>query len=253
MEDREKFADKIGKLLAKAESTTPQEAEALLQKAQELMSRYSIDEAMVAAARGLESAEKVVEERIEYRGIFREASFEIGEALCGPNECRHLISRGRNTTVLIVIGFEGDVARVKMLDASVQIQAHGALLKWQKEQDRSHMSGMQWYKARREFLFGFATGLDAQLARAHDKAVREAKKAVDINPEGTSSSVELVLRDKKQRVDDWVDESYGKLRSVSRRYSSGGFAARNAGHDAGRSADISGRGKVTGPRRELTS
>lgn len=254
LEDREKFADKIGKLLAKAESTTPEEAELLLQKAQELMSRYSIDEAMVAAARGVESAEKVVEERIVYTGIFREAAFDIGRALVEPNECRHLISRRGNTTTLVVIGFEGDVSRVKMLDASVQIQARGALLRWQKDQDRTHMSSMQWYKARREFLFGFSEGLRSQLDAAHKKAVKEAKADEKPSPDSPSSgSVEIVLRDKKQRVTDWIDEKYGRLSTTSRRYSSGGYAARGAGHDAGRRADASGRGKVSGSARELTS
>jgi hypothetical protein len=253
-EDREKFADKIGKLLAKAESTTPEEAELLLQKAQELMSRYSIDEAMVAAARGLESAEKVVEERIVYTGIFREAAFDIGKALCAPNECHHLISHGGKTTTLVVIGFEGDVSRVKMLDSSIQIQARGALLKWQKDQDRTHMGSMEWYKARREFLFGFAEGLRTQLEAAHAKAVKEAKADEKPSPTSpSSSSVELVLRDKKQRVSDWIDETYGRLTTTSRRYSSGGYAARVAGHDAGRRADASGRGKVSGRTRELAS
>lgn len=254
IEDRKKFADKIGKLLAKAESTTPEEAELLLQKAQELMSRYSIDEAMVQAARGIESAEKVVEERITYTGIFKDAAFDIGRALCEPNECRHLISRQGNKTALVVIGFEGDVSRVKMLDSSVQIQARGALLKWTKDQDRTFMSGMQWYKARREFLFGFAEGLRAQLWAAHASAVKAAKADEKPSPDGPSSgSVELVLRDKKQRVTDWIDQTYGKLGSTSRRYSSGGYAARDAGSTAGRRADASGRGKVQGRTKALTS
>jgi hypothetical protein len=251
VEDREKFADKIGKLLAKAESTTPEEAELLLGKAQELMTRYAIDEAMVAAARGIEAAEKIVEVRITYTGIFREAAFDIGKALCAPNECRHLISRGSNQTTLVVIGFEGDVERVKMLDASVQIQARGAMLKWAKDQDRTYMSGMQWYKARREFLFGFAHGLHMQLAVAHKVAVKVAED--EQAPTEESGSVALVLRDKKVRVNDWIDETYGKLTSSTRRYSSGGYGAHAAGSVAGHRADATGRGKVGGQARQLTS
>ena len=40
---QEKYAEKIAKLLAKAESTTPAEAELLLEKAQSLMSQYAVD------------------------------------------------------------------------------------------------------------------------------------------------------------------------------------------------------------------
>jgi hypothetical protein len=253
MESREKFADKISKLLAKAESTNSDaEAEALVAKAQEWMTEYAIDEAMIDAARGLESAEKVVEAQIVYRGIFRVASFDIGKVLCKPNDCRHLISNGHNTTTLYVVGFESDVARVKMLDASVQIQAHGALLRWGREPEQVEakriLSGMQWYKSRREFLFGFANGLEAQLAKARGKAVKTAQAKQSSGP---SDSVELVLRDKKARVDDWVDQSYGELRNVSRRYSSGGHGARSAGHAAGQRANASGRGEVHGNARSL--
>ena len=46
------YADMINKLLRKAESTTPEEAEALFAKAQELMVKYAIDEAMLNAAKG---------------------------------------------------------------------------------------------------------------------------------------------------------------------------------------------------------
>lgn len=245
MQSKEKFADKISKLLLKAESTTTAEAESLVAKAQELMTRYAIDEAMVDAARGIEAVQKVVEEVITYTGIFHAAAWNIGAALCGPNECRHLIRKLDRASDLFVIGFEGDVARVKMLDASVQIQARGALLRWSREQDRTWMSGMQWFKARRGFLFGFADGLTDQLATVHDRVVAEAQKE--------ESSVALVLRDKKQRVGDWIDEKYGKLHSSSRRYSGGGADAHAAGRSAGQRADIAGRGRVPGRTRELTA
>ena len=49
----DKLLDRVRKLLAKAEdeSVTPPEAQALTAKAAELMARYGIDRAMLAAAR----------------------------------------------------------------------------------------------------------------------------------------------------------------------------------------------------------
>jgi hypothetical protein len=48
-----------------------------------------------------------------------------------------------------------------------------------------------------------------------------------------------VLLSKKERVQDWVDSTYGgTLRSVRRNYSSGGYAAANAGYQAGQNADL---------------
>lgn len=52
MAEVEKTIDKVLKLLAKAESTTEAEAEALTAKAAELMMREAIDEAMLAKAQG---------------------------------------------------------------------------------------------------------------------------------------------------------------------------------------------------------
>lgn len=243
MTDTTKYAAKIDKLLAKASSTnSTAEAEALLEKAQEWMTEYAIDEAMLAKVRGLESAEKIVCEYITYTGIFRDAMFDTGKVIAQANDCRVLIDKTGNITNLMVNGFEKDVARVKVLDSEAQIIASRALLRWQKEQDRSLYPGMAWYKARREFLLGFAMGLSTKLAGARANAMK-TKQAEQSS--GPSDSVEIVLRDKKARVDDWMDKTYGRFVKRSRRYSSGGRAARDAGHSAGLSANI-GQGAVAG-------
>lgn len=253
---QEKYADKIAKLLRKAESTTPEEAEALIAKAQQLMTEYAIDEALLAKARGEEVTEEIVEEDITYKGVYHAALFDIGYAIALANDCRGLIGKHGKYTRLHVIGFKSDVERVRMLDASVQIQAVGALTKWWSEQDSSWMTAMDKFKARREFLFGFARGLGHQLTAAKVAGEKAAAKTqaerAHVSQDDAVESVALVVRSKKARVQDWMDEAYGKrLRSSSRRYSSGGHDARAAGSAAGRRADVSGRSKVGGTRREL--
>jgi hypothetical protein len=261
--EQERYADKIAKLLRKAESTTPEEAEALVAKAQELMTEYAISEELLARARGDNRAEReeVVQETIEFTGIFRQALYEIGQVITKANDCRamheNVTWKRPHTTILYVIGYESDVRRVHLLNASVQIQAQGALAKWWRDQDTGWMSGMQKYKARREFLFAFARGLNDKLGAAREAGQRAAAAAKaqrdSVTSQEASESVALVVRDKKQRVNDWIDDKYGnEIRTVSRNYSRGSAAAEAAGYDAGQSADLNRGGRVGGRQRELT-
>jgi len=243
----EDYARKIDMLLAKAESTPePAEAEALIEKAQKLCSKYAIDEAMIAAARNGKAPEKIVREEIIYKGTFAKAYFRIGQAVALANECRVLIRKEYSGDVAMVcIGFESDVARVKQLNAAVQIQAAGSLAVWSKEQrtmpNWKYLDKGEKWRNRRQFLNSFGAGLGEQLERARGQATKEAEASVE------TGSVALVLRDKKDRVDDWVDQTYGKLRRTHSREYGGSSRAYAAGHAAGMRADAtSGSGSVRG-------
>src|SRR5437868_13324419 len=76
---QDKWADKIAALLRKAESTTPEEAELLMAKAQELMAKYAIDEAMLNAARGVKDrkADPIMWDEFVTVGIYRHALYMI--------------------------------------------------------------------------------------------------------------------------------------------------------------------------------
>ena len=66
--------------------------------------------------------------------------------------------------------------------------------------------------------------------------------------EESSSSVALVLRSRKDRVDEWFDKKYGNsLRSSRQSYRRENYGARAAGSAAGSRADI-GQGRVGGRR-----
>jgi hypothetical protein len=231
---KEDYARKIDGLLQKAESTdSPAEAETFLEGAQRLMKRYSIDRAMIDAVRDGSKAEEIVRTEVAYNGSFRKPKYRIGAAIAMANDCRVLQRRGPGRLMtLVIIGFEGDVERAKMLDASVQIQGQTAMQQWAHEQRdflRAISSSERW-REKRQFLTSFAMGLDVQLKRAAAAATRE------VESEHEGGSVALVLRDKKQRVDDWMDKEYGELREcVSREYagsSSSAAAGRAAGHRA---------------------
>lgn len=259
----EKYADKIAKLLRKAEDPNiPQpEAEAFFMKAQELMREYAIDEAMLASARGIElTPENVVEEQIHYHSTYSRAQFEIGAAIARANDCKVLVTRGKDLmrTTLWIVGLESDVARVKMLNSSIQIQSMASLTRWWATQDvPSYYTQRDKFKMRRTFLFGYAKGLAHKLALANERARSTATQHEmhrrQIEPGEAVQSVELVLRDRKRLVMDYYDEKYGGLRGKGVRYNGGGEGARMAGVEAGRNANVSSDPQVRRQgQREIT-
>lgn len=251
MTETDKFADKIAKLLRKAESTTPEEAELLIAKAQELMVTYAIDEEMLARVTGdlRKERDHIVEETIEYTGLFREALRDVGSAIAGANDVRTLISswpryEGRKRVKvarLHIVGFSEDVRRVHMLNASLQIQAAAAQLQWWSEKDRSGYSRQEAWQSRRTFLFGFAQGVREKLFAARKRGEEQAQMNVAArDPNAGADSVALMLRDKRSQVKDWIDQKYGQsLRGVSRNYKHG--SGYGDGVNAGRRADTGDR------------
>lgn len=254
MEDqRAKYAAKIEKLLRKAESTTPAEAEALMAKAEELMMTWAIDQAMIDSIRGKEKREEIVKFEKWYEGVYNRALYDIGSSIAYPNDLRVLQSKMDKKMRITVIGFESDVENWKILDASLQLQAIRALNNWWKNTDTSWYSAMDKYKARRDFLWGFAAGVGNQLSDARRAAEKEAARMEaernQVDDKTASESVSLVLASRKQQVNAWVDKTYGKLRSArpanyARSYSGGN----GAGYKAGSTADV-GRPQVGGGKK----
>lgn len=253
-----RYAAKIAGLLAKAESTTPEEAELLIAKAQELMVKYAIEEELVLQAQGRKRTAEITQDEIAHTGIYRQAKFDITSEIAKANGCRVMIDnrnwRKPAEVACILVGFEDDIERIRMLDASIQIQAAAALAKWWKDNAQPWWSGMDKYKQRREFLFGFARGLRENLALAQQRAqaevVEEQAAAQQVDESVVAEGVALVVRDRKQAVADWYDKEYGgRTRSVTRNYSRGGGDANHAGRAEGRRADV-GRDRL-GKRGEL--
>ena len=257
MADQAKYAEKIAKILRQAESVagTP-EADTFVRRAQELMTTWCIDEAMLARARGdVEKVkEDIIEETIEYKGVYHRAQYQIGSTITGSNDCKALITNYGKSSHLHVIGFESDVRNVLMLNTSLQIQCADALNKWWQKQDTGWMSAMDKFKERREFIYGFASGLASQLYTAKtagrvQAAQNEAQRS-EIDLEQATESVALVIRTKEENVKDWIDNRYGRLRpgrATSR--SRGGYGASSAGRAAGSTANA-GRSSIGGSSRK---
>jgi hypothetical protein len=254
--DQERYADKIAKLLAKAESTTPEEAELLIAKAQELMTEYAISEAMIDAARGVERDE-IVQEELVYFGTFYKVIPYLGWAAMSANNCRGFYrdwqrrepepgKKPQRCYVITCVGFKSDVDRVRALDASLRLQCAAAMNEWW--QGSPHAANNEWYsnsdryKIRRSFIDGFAGAVRAKLETAREAGEKAAVEAEAVRSsttvEDATASVALVLRSRKDRVDDWMDKTYGKLgKSRSRSYSVD-YSGHSAGRSAGARADV---------------
>jgi hypothetical protein len=160
------YADKIAKLLRQAEGTdNANEADAFNARAQSLMIKYAVSEELLAQAEGRQVQDTIVQETIVYKGIFHMALFDIGRAIGDANSCRVLIQKhpGVTQTDMLLIGFKSDVTNVKVLDASLQVQASTAMQRWYRRQDVTGYTAMMKAKMRRQFLMSFAKGLKYKL------------------------------------------------------------------------------------------
>lgn len=236
----EKKIDLIAQLLAKAESTTPEEAQALTEAAARLMTKYMIDEATIAARRakqGTGKAEQIVQVHHDLVGSYRKALLNvwvsIGSAY-GPIKFLKGNDNGKFIR-LYVIGFESDVQQFVTLGKSLEIQGAVALRDWWKT-NKPLYAGVRSYEqweARSSFLNGFGRGAASRITDGKAQAVSEA-----------GPGTELVLADRSAAVEEHYDNmAKGKGRSM--KYSYDG-AAHGAGHTAGRNANTGGRSMTQG-------
>jgi len=227
----EKKIDLIAQMLAKAESTTPEEAEALMEHAARLMKKYMIDQAVIdeRRAKAGKASEKIVEEPLHFTGAYRGEMLHLCNMVAtGLGTLRGMQSTSRNKVFTYwLIGFESDVAQAKLLINSLQVQAAVAVRSWWKvhKEDYSWESAYNQEKARRSFVHGFGTGAGLRILENAQQAVQEASK-------GT----EIVLVSRKSRVDDHMDEKTG-LKAARPRKATGGGSAAGYGYLAGQQAN----------------
>ena len=235
---------RIQALLAKAESTSfPEEAEACIAKAQELMARHSIDQAVLEAARGSASVADVM---VTIPAPYASAKASLLGAVASANRCRAVVGRGLNgTQYCTLVGYEADLDVVQTLFASLSIQAVRFML---AEAVPPH-DGVRAF--RHAFLLAYAQRIGQRLREAERAAQLEAERAA--YPAGDTSgasSVGVVLADRSRQVDAALDRLFPRLTTRTTTASSG------AGYERGRkAADRAslGRRGVNGGGRALGS
>jgi len=211
---------RVRKLLAMAEdpACTAAEAEAFTAKATELIAKYGVDQALLAAADP--SVTPVGDRMVTLVPPYARDKAALLAAVAAPLRCRvvHLARQGANRSHLF--GHAVDLERVELLFTSLLVQAaHG--LAGAEVPQWEHPAAY-----RRSWLAGYTQAVQARLWAAERSAADSAPGA------------ELVLVDRTALVEQRRDEVYPRLAKLGpRRLRGGGL---QHGYRAGQTADLGG-------------
>lgn len=269
----EKILNRIKALLAKAESTNHEaEADAFFAKAQDLMMKFAVDEAMLAAAGGKGQREQIVTRTIDLRSWIQEIQGSFLGGLAPILNCRTYRSGNARTNRrrYYIVGFESDAIFCELLFSSIAAQAwraalhegHAGRTKVKCEdcngtgEDQFYLDGTPCSHCKGKGTRQQSKGTQAKsflegyfgrvLIRARERYV---KMEAEAGP-GTA----LALRDRGDQVSDWLKNNVSLTAARASRRRAFDPESYSAGHRAGERADISGgRGHVKGGgRKELS-
>jgi len=223
----ETLIQRVRKLFDKAESTdNPHEAELFAHKAAELVARHRIDPDHLASDR-LDELE--IREIPIGRGAYVRGRLALVTAVAEANDVRIVFQATPTGTIAFAAGHRSDLDVVEVMYTSLHAQAASQM----ESQRRS--TGPATMRHRRSFLFGFAERVGQILADAQRAAAPTGER---------SSSVEMALRTRRERVDEFAAESWGRVRSA-RPAASAQAAGWSAGTAAAERADV-GRSRLAG-------
>jgi Protein of unknown function (DUF2786) len=211
--DRGKVLKRIRALLAKAEATDhPAEAESFTAKAQDLMTRHAIDEALLTAAG--DAAITVVAKRVHLQSPYAATKTSLLNAVARANRCKVIYFE--RLAIATVVGVRLDIDQVEMLFTSLLIQATRAMTDAGAGRAGSFDRSATF---RRSFLAAYAVRIGERLTEATSAATK-------------SYGNELVPL--LNRQDDAVTAEFERLFPFTREIR-GGYLDRR-GWDAGRRA-----------------
>jgi uncharacterized protein DUF2786 len=242
---KEEVADKVRKLLAQAEdpAATPEEAQTFSMKAQQLMTKYAIDLALVVDAA---KADRIDTAGWVLHGPYASHKVTMVSAVARANDCRAIFTDlPRGEKRIDIVGFPTDLEWVETLSRSLEIQLLGALARAMRERPE----GVHGRTYAVGFVQGFISEVATRLHRARQAAV--AASTAEHADAGGGSSVALVLVAKQERVDDEFRVRHPAARTVYRQVRLRSWAGYGPGRAAGRNATVA-RGSLQ-PRRGLTA
>ncbi|MEU0946475.1 DUF2786 domain-containing protein [Streptomyces canus] len=192
---------RIRALLAKAEATGfPEEAEALTAKAQELMARHSVDEALLDARAPAKDIPGAC--RIGVEPPYEQAKAVLLDAVATANHCRAVWNEPFAFTT--VVGFEGDLTAVELLYTSLLVQAQSAMAKAEAAQRAGGRRRTKTF--RQSFLAAYAHRVGDRLRTAAEAPVTD-----DLLP--VLASREVAVTDRTERM--FPRTTTTRLRGVS--------------------------------------
>jgi cytosine/adenosine deaminase-related metal-dependent hydrolase len=237
----ERLLDRVRKLLAKAEAegVTAAEAQALTAKAAELMAKYGIDRALLAARQP--ETDKPDDRVVDIYNPWARVQAHLLCGLAAALRCQCILLPSPAGQRVHMFGYASDLERADVLYTSVLIQMwHG--LAGADVPAGAH-SARAW---RRSWLLGFSAAVIARVRAAE----QSAEQSATARPAGDgSASAALVLADRSLVIRRHVARAYPVTRSARLTYSGSGYGD---GYAQGKRADI-GAGRIRGRRaRALT-
>ena len=216
-----KVLGRVRGLLAKAESTEfPEEADALTEKAQELMTRHSIDVAMVAAANTDAGGESLPQaRRIHLDAPYVEAKAMLVGAVASANRSRAVLAA--ELGFVTVFGFDTDLAVIDVLFTSLLAQATTSMVVAGRIVSKTGVSKTRSF--RQSFLVSYASRIGERLREAAATSTHEAEADF-----GAAMLPVLVRREAD--VEDAVAAAFPSIRKIRTR------VGNEAGWHAGRIA-----------------
>lgn len=215
-----KLLAKIRGLLAKAESTQfDEEADAFFAKAQELMSKYSLERG------ALETPPDGPRVRTGGRRLWLEnpylgAKSMLVGTVAKANRCRAVLQE--DPGFVTVLGEETDLELVEVLTTSLLVQAGKAMLAAGRRVDHTGTSRTRSF--RQAFLVSYAGRIGERLNEAAQRAEAE------VTEEMGETRLLPVLAAKEHAVQQLLDQHYPKL--ATRRVSISNAAGWHAGRAA---------------------
>jgi hypothetical protein len=187
---------RIRALLAKAEATGyPEEAEALSAKAQELMARHSVDEALLAAH--APSPDTPGACRIGVEPPYEQAKAVLLDAVADANHCKAVWNESFGFST--VVGFEADLEAVELLYTSLLVQAEAAMTKAEAGQRAGGRKRTKTF--RQSFLAAYAHRAGTRLRAAAEAATGAAtQEAADADLLPVLASREVAVTDRVERM-----------------------------------------------------
>ncbi|MFC8098122.1 DUF2786 domain-containing protein [Streptomyces sp. NPDC057363] len=186
---------RIRALLAKAEATGyPEEAEALSAKAQELMARHSIDEALLSAHAPSPDAPGAC--RIGVEPPYEQAKAVLLDAVADANHCRAVWNEPLGFST--VVGFEADLEAVELLYTSLLVQAEAAMTKAEAAQRAVGRKRTKTF--RQSFLAAYAHRAGTRLRAATEAATAESGTATDVDLLPVLASRQVAVTDRLERM-----------------------------------------------------
>jgi hypothetical protein len=190
----QRMLDRIRALLAKAESTGfPEEAEAFTAKAQQLMTRHSIDHALLDAAAGATDGPDT--RRLIIASPYEGPKAMLLQVIAEANRCRALSLKDLGLST--IVGFPPDLDAVELLYTSLLVQAVQAMTAANPRQDRYGRNDVRSF--RQSFLSAYAHRIGERLTDAREEVDAELSAGTDLVP---------VLAARTEAVDAAFDELF---------------------------------------------